>query len=483
MSKNKSDVERAMETLTKALREEYAASQEIAVSDDGKIHLPAFMNAKDGSEALMKYYNSMEEQTEEIARFTGHLDDVLNAVTSAIEKSFGQALGKSQSFSFFGMEFLVPAQTQTITIAYGKTKVVPIGLVQVPGLPLTMDIGYKVNKDDVTRTNVDVTFNFKRMYQPLVDKIKKEANRILKEESIFQGKAINSDFTFMNLDAFDMSRVVYSMAERKNLNALLFNYVSDYQHFTRDLGLPTKRIILLTGRYGTGKTLTALNAAIKCRNSGWTFINVLPGHDFVNAINFAKRFQPCMVFFEDIDAATGTNKRDDRMNTILNTLDGTLAKDAKIVVVLTTNHLDRVNRAMIRPGRIDAVIEMGLMDQVALKGFVEVYIGKEVADSCNGDRLMEVASDFTPAFVVEALSRTHLYAKAEGRTTVNEEDVLFALSGVRAQYEEMIGSQTIQTSNIQTEFEGLVKAQTGALLDKAFDDFKAKLNPKVLLDN
>jgi len=236
------------------------------------------------------------------------------------------------------------------------------------------------------------------------------------------------------------------------------------------LGIGLKRTVLLSGRYGTGKTLTALLTASIAVQYGWTFIQVLPGDNIDEAFNVAVAHEPAVVFFEDVDSAAGANgQRNERINTILNTLDGMLAKSAKVVTVLTTNHVGEIERAMLRPGRIDKIIDLGKVDAESIVRMIRGYIGDRLSGELDGDKLMSVADGYTPAFVSEACQQALLYSldRTDGKVNgqmIEEQDIVRALVGLRAQFELMSSSHVVRQDSISSAFESMVKTSVGVAL-------------------
>jgi transitional endoplasmic reticulum ATPase len=186
----------------------------------------------------------------------------------------------------------------------------------------------------------------------------------LRANSIFKGKAINSDFTFMDLRYFDPSRrVVYSQNEQIKLGGEVFAPIVATRQWLADGGR-LKRGALLYGGYGTGKSLTMMYVAKLCERNGWTFVNVKDGTSVKRALEFAMRYQPAVVAIEDIDRSTG-RERTDSVNDIIDKFDNVVTKGSEVMVIMTTNHKENISPAMLRPGRIDSIIEMGILDPQA----------------------------------------------------------------------------------------------------------------------
>jgi SpoVK/Ycf46/Vps4 family AAA+-type ATPase len=213
----------------------------------------------------------------------------------------------------------------------------------------------------------------------------------------------------------------------------------------RKLKLPRKRAVLLEGPYGTGKTLAAFLTAQIATANGWTFLYCRPSRDnFVNVMATARLYQPAVVFFEDIDSMTTDETSRDGISVLLDLFDGITAKGTEIMVVLTTNHRDRIHKAMIRPGRLDSVIHIGALDQSGVQRMIEATVKEDLrAEDLDFGAIYEVMQGFLPAFVKEAIDRTMRYSIARNDGEVQElstDDFVNAAVGLRPQLELMEGA-------------------------------------------
>jgi len=416
------------------------ATQNAILREGKQIVIPEFMTLTDASRAIQDWESSMEEDMSRRVSIAGHPSDTLYAFDQAMRRAFGHIFGSSDVVQTFFGAMKVPGQTKSIEIDYQKYISVPFGNVKVPGLPIKMNIGIKERKN-VMDSILQINFAYRQKFAPLVSMIEDEINKELANNSVFRGKAIDSQFGFLNLKGFPLDRIVYAHKEKTQLDAHVFRLIKS-TGAAKSYGLALKRTILLLGKFGTGKTLTALLAANVCIENGWTFMSVVPGDDIAQAIQFAKNYQPCVVFFEDIDQVT-SGDRDHHINRILNIVDGILSKNAEVMTILTTNHAEKIESAMLRPGRIDAVIEMGHVDETSLLGLVKSYCGGMLADDVDPGELIKVADDYTPSFIAEACNRAILYAmeRIDGVSNdgirITQSDLKGALMGLRSQYNLM----------------------------------------------
>ncbi|HEY1188651.1 MAG TPA: AAA family ATPase [Gemmata sp.] len=154
--------------------------------------------------------------------------------------------------------------------------------------------------------------------------------------------------------------------------------LSKHADALRAAGRHLKRGILMHGKPGTGKTLSAMYLAAQV--PGRTVL-VLTGHamgSIETACALARLLEPATIVLEDVDLI-GTERHNQTVGAnallfeLLNQMDG-LAEDADILFVLTTNRPDFLEPALAaRPGRIDLAIEVPLPDEECRRRLLELY--------------------------------------------------------------------------------------------------------------
>lgn len=259
----------------------------------------------------------------------------------------------------------------------------------------------------------------KRKYLEAVHVLAELTRKFAREQSIYRGKALR----FMTDDHgninpheaprfIDLSRVreeelVFGEVLMEQVRTNLFTPI-EQADVCRTLGIPLKRGVLLEGPYGTGKTLCASVTAKKAVEHAWTFITVARAKALEQALQFAAVYQPCVVFVEDIDREV-EGARTAEMDEILNTLQG-IASNGEIMVVLTSNHAEKINRAMLRPGRLDAVLRIDAPDAAAAEKLLRIYgRGLIKADAVLDEARVELDGQI-PAVIREVVERAKLYA-------------------------------------------------------------------------
>lgn len=150
----------------------------------------------------------------------------------------------------------------------------------------------------------------------------------------------------------------------------LENFVKN-ENWYMERGIPYKRGILLYGSPGNGKTSLAMSLAKELRRS----IQVLNLNDIEKDSSLFNAFKNLrnnsILLVEDIDAIMGNRKADSKtsFSALLNCLDGAFSKHG-IILIMTTNHIDKIDEALIRDGRVDLKLEIPSPD----KRLVEEYL-------------------------------------------------------------------------------------------------------------
>lgn len=260
----------------------------------------------------------------------------------------------------------------------------------------------------------------KRKWLTEFQKFMKLVHKLATDESIYRSKAVRIAFTneqgeviplpepeFIDLSKAKLEDMVYS----RDLTELIDTYIMTplrHREACARAGIPFKRGVLAAGPYGTGKTLLAQAVGRVGNENGVTFLYIKNAHELPHAIRFAKQYAPAVVFAEDLDRATEGDDRTEQVDEILNTLDGIDSKGAEIMVVLTTNHLDQVNPAMLRPGRLDVVIEVTPPDAEAVERLVRIYGRHLIAENAELSEVGKLLAGFTPAVIRESVERSKL---------------------------------------------------------------------------
>ena len=206
------------------------------------------------------------------------------------------------------------------------------------------------------------------------------------------------------------------------------------------LGARIPKGVLLVGPPGTGKTLIAKAVA---GEAGVPFFSI-SGSDFVelyvgvgasrvrDLFNQAKKHAPAIVFIDEIDAVGrqrgaglggGHDEREQTLNQLLVEMDG-FGNNAGVIVMAATNRADILDPALLRPGRFDRQIYIGVPD---IKGRVEILKvharKKPFEDDVSFDAIARSTVGFTGADLENLLNEAALLAAREGKTKIGLKDI------------------------------------------------------------
>lgn len=166
------------------------------------------------------------------------------------------------------------------------------------------------------------------------------------------------------------------------------------------LGIPWHRGYLLHGPPGTGKTSLAKALATHFGLDVY-YLPLDSIQDDAQLLQLISSVQGrSMLLLEDIDVATASRERDDAnpgvtLSGLLNALDG-VATPHGLITVMTTNHVEVLDEALVRAGRVDRSEEIGLLDEAAFCELVLALTGRASAVPAGG---------VAPADVVEVVKR------------------------------------------------------------------------------
>lgn len=379
-----------------------------------QLTLPEGMGMDEAIALLERRRDYLEEEVQVQRTFNVFPWDGANALAEALTKQFGWAAAEGTP-GFFGKR---PPALLNIEVGPNKTKQIPWGRFSLPGVS-----GYV--QTAATRKDGRICFvaaaEVLRKDEGVINRLFDSIAEYLKKHSIYAGQAIKIRFRdddgdlldmpepkFLDTSATGREQLIYSREVQEAIETNLFTPIERVQDCL-DNDIPIKRGVLLGGPYGTGKTMAATVASKLAVDCGVTYLYVPRSDELSDAIEFAKQYQDtaCVVFCEDIDRAV-SGERSVAMDDILNILDGIDTKASKIITVLTTNHLENINPAMLRPGRLDAIINVQAPDAEAVERLIRLYGHGTVAEDADLGPASELLAGTIPAVIAEVVKRAKL---------------------------------------------------------------------------
>jgi len=207
------------------------------------------------------------------------------------------------------------------------------------------------------------------------------------------------------------------------------------------LGGQMPRGVLMVGPPGTGKTLLARavagEAAVPFFSiSGSDFVEMFVGVGASRVRDMfeeAKKKAPCIIFIDEIDAVGrqrggsgmggGSDEREQTLNQLLVEMDGFSGNEG-IIVIAATNRSDVLDKALLRPGRFDREVTIGLPDIKGREQILKVHIKKvPQADDVNLHDLARGTPGFSGAEIANLVNEGALFAARQNKSKVTMDDL------------------------------------------------------------
>lgn len=369
------------------------------------------------------------------------------ALTRVLEKRFGWVNTEiKKAKSFFEQD--KPPVMVTLEVGYKQTAQVFWGEFSVPGIVGRFSTGVQETREGY---RFAITGTVKKKHQQEIMEIANETRNFVLQNSLYKGKAVrintyedpktgnlkvdlNNPPTFMDVSTVNENELTFSKEVEYQVQTSLWTPIEKTKE-CRQWGVPLKRGILLEGSYGTGKTLAAFVTAKKAVNNGWTFIYLDRVAALKDVLIFARKFAPAVVFAEDIERVV-QGGRSVKVDDVLNTIDGIDSKGQEIISIFTTNHVEKLERAMLRPGRLDAVITVSPPDKEAAEKLIRIYSKGLIGENEDLASAGKELEGQIPATIREVVERSKLYAIGrlqDGDTMkLTGEDVRRAAVGIKS---------------------------------------------------
>ncbi|MBN1463011.1 MAG: ATP-dependent zinc metalloprotease FtsH [Paludibacteraceae bacterium] len=240
---------------------------------------------------------------------------------------------------------------------------------------------------------------------------------------------------------------VAGLAEAKQEVEEIVSFLKNPTKYT-ELGGKIPKGALLVGPPGTGKTLLAKAVAGEADVPFFT----ISGSDFVemfvgvgasrvrDLFRQAKEKSPCIIFIDEIDAvgrARGKNpnfgsndERESTLNQLLTEMDG-FGTNSGVIILAATNRADILDKALLRAGRFDRQIHVGLPDVTERREIFNVHLRPiKIATDLDVDFLAKQTPGFSGADIANVCNESALIAARKNKKLVDKQDFLDAVDRI-----------------------------------------------------
>jgi cell division protease FtsH len=226
--------------------------------------------------------------------------------------------------------------------------------------------------------------------------------------------------------------------EAKEEVSEIVDFLKDPTKFQK-LGGRIPRGVLMVGPPGTGKTLLARAIAGEAKVpffsiSGSDFVEMFVGVGASRVRDMfenAKKHSPCIIFIDEIDAVGrhrgagmggGNDEREQTLNQLLVEMDGFEASSG-VIVIAATNRADVLDKALLRPGRFDRQVMVGLPDIRGREQILNVHMRKvPIATDVKADILARGTPGFSGADLANLVNEAALFAARRSKRLVEMSD-------------------------------------------------------------
>ena len=261
------------------------------------------------------------------------------------------------------------------------------------------------------------------------------------------GKARAQEFDKDNPDKRVTFKDVAGLSEAKIEIMEIVDFLRKADKY-RELGAKIPKGALLVGPPGTGKTLLAKAVAGEANVpflsiSGSDFVEMFVGvgASRVRALfEQAKQKAPCIVFIDEIDAIgrargknagfSGNDERENTLNQLLTEMDG-FQTNAGVIVLAATNRADILDKALMRAGRFDRQIDVGLPDVKEREEIFNVHLRHiKLDEGIDRSFLAKQPPGFSGADIANVCNEAALIAARNNKSKVEREDFVAAIDRI-----------------------------------------------------
>ena len=286
--------------------------------------------------------------------------------------------------TMFGVK-KVPPKSINVEVSPGVYEEVLWGSFSVPGI--TGDLTCSVDRVS-DRMVFCIRGTVIKRDLPLIRALADLTRKYVREQSIYRGQAIQLVLQSNNMVKWTeqprflnppvtMADLIYSEDILDQIGTHLVAPIVQREVLEK-IGRPFGGAILVSGTYGTGKTVLAAALANVCRAAGVTYIDVQSLEAVGEVLIAARPLGPALVFVEDIDRISKDAERNEATQSIMNTLASVSSKGAQVMAVFTTNKPGAIHPALVQ--RFNGVVVIDPPTAPEVERLIRLY-GKDLVDS------------------------------------------------------------------------------------------------------
>jgi cell division protease FtsH len=225
----------------------------------------------------------------------------------------------------------------------------------------------------------------------------------------------------------------------------IVEFLRDPKQFEK-LGAKVPKGILLHGPPGTGKTLLAKAVANESgaqffAQSAAAFVEMFAGLGAARIrrlFAIARKHEPAIIFIDELDAVGGrrgsdiSGEKDQTLNQLLVEMDGFAGDSGRLVVIAASNLLDKLDPALLRPGRFDRQVFVAPPDVAGREGVLAVHTRGKPLGKVNLALVAQQTSGLTGADLANICNEAAIFAARRGAKAIDDADFDGALERVIA---------------------------------------------------
>src|SRR3990167_4366827 len=273
--------------------------------------------------------------------------------------------------------------------------------------------------------------------KPVWREFLKRVGESASKQSIFQGKALivgdPEDLLVPRfLDLTCEVPVIFNPDIEDTLETCVFWPLLNRER-CKSLGIRTRRGAILEGHYGAGKSVLLYKAAKLAFEHNWGVLHVKPGM-IRAAMAIAPMLQPICIIIEDMDA--GVHGERDRLNEVLNSISSVATKSTgDYMMLVSTNFLSRIDPAMLRPERIDAIIPIELPTRDTIERLINLFSNGSLKPDESLNEACQALEGCTPAIISEVIQRAMIDGQRGDVGKVTAGSIIFHTKNMARQKE------------------------------------------------